>query len=395
MFSFYQDRFPGVVTVGGGSPAYNGDGSYSFTVNIPSATSIRKAYLIAGRCGTALPVTVSLFNGFNTQSYTFNNANQVSPNFSTNFQLAASSSGVHAIDVTADISPSVSSYTITVPPQFPTIDRYTDFCLYIACLDLGMDIVDACIFLNDQNIDDALAYNLSFLIPMDVTKPVGLSLFTGYICNNNITGAGWHDPSNILVNATLLGRIGSTTGDGSCGGAGYVSPLGNFSYSNSILTAGANCNIDQAMSGLDCLSDIKALLPANCTTFNMNFNSFEVGNTTNNLWAVFVTYTDTTPYAFPYECLSCIPSSITTTLITQTSVRINWCPQGGIVNYANNVQYRIVGNTVWTVVPTLNVSLLDIAGLTANTNYEYQIVNTDSDGAVCAPSVIQDFTTLP
>lgn len=401
MFSFYQDRFKGGVTTGGWSPPRDLGGTGSFIISISNATSIRQAYLLVARCGTAEDIVsapvinfpVVLDNGFNSHTYILNSSNQASPNFNTVFQTIGTSSGIHAVDVTADISTSATNYTITIPNQSQVNSRYTDFCLYIAWNDLSADIIDACIFLNDQNMSSIMSFPLSFMIPMDISKPVGLGLFTGYICNNNITGSGNHDPSNVSVNSILLGYIGSTTGDGQCGGA-WECPRGNFKYSNSALTALANCNINQAMSGEDCLSDIKALLPANCTALTIDVATTEIGNNSNNFWGAFVTYTDNQPYAFPYECLACIPSGITATNITNNAVDINWCPQGGIVNYANNVQYRIVGNTVWTVVPTLNVNTLHIAGLTTLTSYEYQIVNTDSDGAVCAPSVIKNFTTL-
>src|SRR5690242_20938126 len=86
---YYEDLFLGGVTVGGYSPIYNSGGTGTFSLNIPPGSSIRTAYLLAGRQGNASNITVSL-NGTN---YTFSAANQVGPTFQS--PAYGGSSGVH------------------------------------------------------------------------------------------------------------------------------------------------------------------------------------------------------------------------------------------------------------------------------------------------------------
>src|SRR5437879_5296083 len=87
---FYEDSFLGGVTAAGYSPAYNAGGTGSFTLGIAAGSTIRQAYLIAGRHGTAANITVTL-NGI---SYTFSSSNQVSPTFQS--PAYGGNSGVHA-----------------------------------------------------------------------------------------------------------------------------------------------------------------------------------------------------------------------------------------------------------------------------------------------------------
>lgn len=393
----WENTLLGGNTWVGWSPTCTGGGTGSFTVSMPNALLITKAYLIAGRCGVPVSgMTVSLYNGFNTQSLTFSNATRVSQEFITSYQSNAGLSSVHAIDVTSIISPLATNYTLTIPQQLffgspsPSV-RYTDFALAIEYF-TGTGKTTTQWYINENNIGVNNSRVLNFVDPINNALPAGMGLFTGYCCNNIITGNGQHDPSNVLVNATLLGRVGSTTGDGSCGGAGFINPHGNYRYANNVLTAGANCNTNQAVSGLDALSRIDALVALNATTYTLQFNSYEAGNTTNNLWGVATSYVNTTP---TYEDARFSTSAPTVGSVTTTTATINWSAQGAIVSFDNRVQWRLWQTTVWTQSGVLsNVSTYTITGLTTNTVYEYRILPVDWDGTTSVqPSAIQRFKT--
>lgn len=380
----YENTLLGGSTWVGWSPTAQGSGTGSFIISLPNALLITKAYLIAGCCGIPTSsLTVTLNNGFSSTNFTFSTSTRVSQGFTTSYQNNSGLSSVHAIDVTSLISLTATNYTLTVPTQSLTVQRYTDFALAIEYF-TGVGKTTTQWFINESNMAANNSRTLNFVDPIDNTLPVGMGLMTGYVCNNNA------DKANILVNATLLGTIGSTTGDGACGGSGYISPLGNYRYDNSTLTAGANCNNNQAVSGLDALSNIRTLVALNDTTYALQFNGFTAGNITNNLWAIATTYVNTTP---TYECDFCSLLSPTVSNITATTADISWCSQGGIVNWENNVQHRAGGTTLWTTNAANNVSTYTITGLTTNTAYEFRIVNVDTDGAVCQPTAIQRFIT--
>lgn len=397
----WENTLLGGSTWVGGSTTCTGGGTILFAVSLPNVLLITKAYLIAGNCNSFYPITVVLNNGFNSVNLTFNSTTRVSQKFSTAFQGAAGQlSSVHAIDVTSIISPIATNYTLTVPVQSPApptapspapaIQRFTDFALAIEYY-TGTGKTTTQWYVNENNIAVNNSRVLNFVDPMNNVPPIGMGLFDGYCCNNVITGNGTHDPSNVLVNATLLGRVGSTTGDGSCGGAGYINPHGNYRYANSVLTAGANCSTNQAISGLDALSDIKALIALNATTYTLQFNSYEAGNTTNNLWAIATSYTNTTP---TYEDARFSTSAPTVGSVTTTTATINWSAQGAIVSFDNRVQWRLWQTTSWTQSAVLsNVSTYTITGLTTNTVYEYRILPVDWDGALGQPSAVQRFLT--
>ena len=57
---YFEDSFNGGVTVAGYSPVYNGGGTGTITVSITSGSTIRQAYLLAGRHGNPANITVTL-----------------------------------------------------------------------------------------------------------------------------------------------------------------------------------------------------------------------------------------------------------------------------------------------------------------------------------------------
>ena len=380
----------GAVTCGGWSPTAQGGGTGTFTLNMTGALFIFQAYLIAGRCGLpTAPLTVQLNNGSTTQAFTFSPTNRVGQQFTTSFQNSTGLSAVHAIDVTSFITTTATNYTLTIPAQVPVVQRYTDFSLVVVYQVASLLYSDIQIFINENNIGANNSRTLNFVNTIDNANPVPMGLLTGYCCNNVTSGNQFpHDSTNVRVNATSLGNIGSTTGDGYCGGAGFISPIGNFRYTNPTLTAGANCNVSQAVSGLDALSDIKTPVGAAATSYVLQFNAVEAGNTTNNLWGVVTAFTHTN---VDYEADFGITPTVTN--ITTTGATVNFSPQY-ITPWTNQIQWRLWQTTVWTSSASqVNTTSFNITGLITNTAYEYRILNIDADGAILRPSAIQRFIT--
>jgi hypothetical protein len=86
-----------------------------------------------------------------------------------------------------------------------------------------------------------------------------------------------------------------------------------------------------------------------------------------------------------------IPTSLTATSITQTSASLGWTSTAA--NF--NIRYRAVGTSTWTAT-TASATTLAVTGLTANTQYEFQVqaVCSATAGDTSAWATVANFTTL-
>lgn len=271
----YESTFNGGVVGGGYS---NGatvpSGSGSFNVNIPSGSTIRRAYLIAGRCGNAPNLTVTL----NGTPYTFSQAtNSITSGFQT---LYGGSSGVHAIDITAAISPATTSYTIAVPVQSNTVsDKFPEFYLYIAFNNAGLPAINSAIYLNTVNLNvGSYSWNLNTTQSVGNGSPVGFAILGGYAT----TGG---DCENVTVNGTALGSFGGQDFNASS----QWGCMAGFQYYNNTLTGYNDDNANQAISGVDALSNIQAVLPGSTNNIPVIFTHCS-GGSDNHVWATFLTW---------------------------------------------------------------------------------------------------------
>ena len=84
------------------------------------------------------------------------------------------------------------------------------------------------------------------------------------------------------------------------------------------------------------------------------------------------------------------PSGLTTTAITTTTSTLGWTAVSGALSY--NVQYRILNATTWTTT-TATTNSKAITGLTASSNYEFQVQTVCTSGSSSFSSSAT-FTTL-
>ena len=128
---FYQTVLHGGVTGNGGSTWF-GAGTFNFSLQIPVGSTIEKAYLIAARDSIASDTFTVVLN---SQHYTFSNSTIVTQgfiaanDFSTNYYIPQSS--IHAIDITNNINPSITNYSLTIHPQFPPFGGVYSFFLFV------------------------------------------------------------------------------------------------------------------------------------------------------------------------------------------------------------------------------------------------------------------------
>lgn len=398
--TFYQDRFRGGCTGGGFALPYDA-GAYSgtITVNIPATATIRKAYLFASRLGSfqgnpsVNPINVT----FNGSPAPFNSSNNLVPNFIQPKYGAAIGAGpgpanVHVKDVTNNVTPGQNTYTISVPSQPLLQNRFTDFYLLVAFNEPVFPFINVYAFINKLNLFNNLLYPISVAVPINTSRPVGLSLMLGYLCNNSNQQ---NDGYTVTVNSTTLGSVGgpnpntppcsTCTPPGGCAG-----PHGDFYYYNNVLTGINGSSNNLAMAGADCLSNLQTILAPGATSFNLGLSFTNSANdNSNNTWAMFLAYMDGVN---AYECFSCEGLGVTN--IFSTQVLLNWANCQNAASFVNIVQWRPVGNPTWTQSPALfGNTQYQLTGLTPGTNYEWQVINLDTNGTQCEPSGISFFST--
>lgn len=327
-FKFYEDTFNGGVVTGGFSPGVGVSSSGSFTVNIPAGSTIRRAYLIGGRCGAAPATTVQL-NGTN---YIFNAANAVTSGFNT---LYGGPGGVHAIDVTANISPATTFYTINDPGQSSVSNKFPEYYLWIAFDNPSMSATTAVIFFNNQATAASMPWPLTFTTPILNGSPVALAVMGGYAAPSA------SDCERLTVNGTFVGTYsGQDFNANSQWGA-----MAGFAYYGNAMIAYGDDNINQAVNGPDALSNIQALIPANTTAFTVQYDHCPGGNgQDNHVWATFITHSGV---ILPAEV-----GHFDGTLNPDHTVTLNWETQEeqAVAHYVierslNGTDYHYLGET--------------------------------------------------
>ncbi|MBL7765797.1 MAG: gliding motility-associated C-terminal domain-containing protein [Chitinophagaceae bacterium] len=368
---FYNSTFAGGVTAGGYSPAYNTGGTGNFSINIAPGSTIHKAYFMAGRHGNAAALTVDL----NGTSYTFDNTNQVSPTFQSAFY--GGNSGVHAIDVTAGINPTVNNYTLIVPNVGGPADRFNDFYLYVEYDNAAMSAVNTAIYVNTQDIANNYTWNMTMPFNFATTSDVGLSLFTGYSCN--MTG----DEEYVTIAGTAIGAFGGPDVNSStCGG-----PIGSFFYENGVLNNLSDDINDLAVNGPDNLSNIASLMTNGSNAFT---SSMTGGSGSNAIWALI----------FVNGGASCLQTaSPDTSICLGDSVQIsgygatvyNWSPAAGLscTNCASPMASPAATTTYTVIMQNTNFAgCIDTEYVTVTVN-PVPTVTVSNDTTLCTNTTLQ------
>lgn len=244
------------VTSAGFSTAL-GSGSGSFNIYIEPGATIKKAWLFAQRIGECEPVTI-LLNG---EEYYFDSQSQIT----TNYNAVGGSSGIHAIDVTNELSPITTVYNITIPAQINSHPnaKFRNFVLWIQYESPLLSKSNSSIILNDYDLDQSsIQYLASNLNPIDTNFPVGLSVYT-----DNIGDTTLPDGSYIYFNSQLIGLLGGADNVNSSWSWGGVK--GHFYYQNNTLFGLDDDTPNNLMGGSDGLADVSSYLTDNSTNFDI------------------------------------------------------------------------------------------------------------------------------
>jgi hypothetical protein len=271
-YSLYQDAFQGGVTAAGYSPGTGTPGTGYFTIYIAPGSTIRKAYLLAGKQGPVNSVTVFL----NGNAVTFDTTTA----YTFFYSLYGGTASVHAADITTVINATDTNYALDFPGG-NTGDTYTDFYMYVAYDNPLLSFVHTAIFLNDNDFAQTMTFDLDLDFPVTFGH-VGLSVSGGYMCNPT------DDGEYIYVNSNYIGKIGGadTNSDLSCGGV-----MGSYYYQYGNLYGLNDDSADPLMDSSDALSNISAwvnfgdtLLTVTCV--HDTFGSQE----DNSVWLMTVAY---------------------------------------------------------------------------------------------------------
>jgi gliding motility-associated-like protein len=259
---YYEETYNGGVTAAGWSPEVFGAGTGNFSIFIEPGSTIQAAFLIASRLGPGDGLVT--LNGID---YNLSLLNQVTGPFST---LYGDPSAVHLIDVTADIDPSVTNYTITGGAP------YQDFQLVVFYDNPSLSVVTAALFLNTVNLNVASSeWTLDFETPVLNADEVAMCFFNSYQCD--MVG----DAENITVNGTYIGTVGTQdSNSGWCTGT-----IGSFYYQNASITALGDDNADQGVNAGEALSDVSALVPDGSDQITVLFEHVS-GNQDNHQWSI-------------------------------------------------------------------------------------------------------------
>jgi PKD repeat protein len=307
---YYEASFHGGITVGGWSPNISSvTDNGSFSIYIEPGSTIHAAFLIASRLGPSMDAQYTL----NGTPYIFDASTEVTGGFST---LYGSPSGVHVIDVTADINPATLNYNVNYDSG-PSFANFQDMQLVVFYDNPALATVSGAIYLNTENLDVSNhTWTTSLSNPIDNTADVGVSFFTSYQCDN------LNDSEQIWLNGVQLGNVGGNdVNSGGCTGT-----LGNCYYQNASLNALGDDNTDLSVNGSDALTNAASLITNGSTTFDVDF-IHQSGSSDNHQWSMIVMYgANCTAPAVNFSANSpCIGEDVVfTNLSDNTTVSWSW-----------------------------------------------------------------------
>lgn len=209
----WSDEVPGGVITGGFTLGTATFGTGSFEMPVPAGSTIHKALFYATRAdGFGEATTVQL----NDQNYIFDPSNE-GPGYTSTY----GGTSLHTIDVTADLDPTVTNYTIRISPSAPS-NGFREFYLLIAYARPGADPVWCDVFFSTANSALSIDYTLNTSRPMLTSGGIAFASVVGYALDY------WQDCEEVAVNGTPLGHLYG----GDFNAATTWGASGTFFYSN-------------------------------------------------------------------------------------------------------------------------------------------------------------------
>ncbi|MDD2984467.1 MAG: gliding motility-associated C-terminal domain-containing protein [Crocinitomicaceae bacterium] len=378
----YQDIFKGGVTGDGYNPGY----SYltgNFNVHIESGSTIRSAFLYCNAYNSPAPNKI-IFDGTEIILSTNNSLNNY---FNINTNNSELNLETIVINVKHLINTNQNTYSFTPPYQYsPNLGGvYAEFYLYITFDNPILPYINTSVFFNKYDATPILNYNLTSFNPLNLTKPIGLSLSAGHFCDTI------QDGSNIKINNINFGLLGGAEYNSSemCSGVS-----GSFYYQNETLFGLGNDTPTNFMSGSDAIAVINPYLTNN-NNFDVTFEyQSNIGPRSNSVYQLFLTYVSTCePFDVTVSPDTTICQNAPLQFQASGGIRYEWQPATGLsctdcpnpmVSTDSSMFYtvRIWNNDTCSVVRSVNVvvdSLPDFSSIVISPS-----ICGDSTGTVIA-----------
>lgn len=270
----WNDEVEGGVMTGSFTMGVETFGTGSFEMPVPPGSTIHKAIFFAAQSGSGeSTVTAEL----NTMPYVFDLGNRA-----FTYNSIYGTAALHTIDVTADLDPSVTDYTIRVSIDQAGTHSYHEFYLLIAYEIPGAAPVWCDVFFSNANSAPVISYTLNTSRPMRADGGIAFATFAGFALD------AWMDCERVLVNGTLLGRYYG----GDFNAASPWGASGSFFFSNDLFTGLGDDNADLLIEGADVVSDISSLVNDGSSTLTVQYEHCPSQSPEDNhVWLMVLAYT--------------------------------------------------------------------------------------------------------
>ncbi len=245
----YQDVFHGGVTAGGFSTG-QGIGSGVVQLHIEPGSVIRKAFLLAYSANIQEDSVI-----INNETFSFNQINCIESFQITNIYF--SPLHLHCIDITQWLQNNLTdNFSVTTIYQagLPFKGVFAPF-IWIAYENTSLPIVGTTLITNTQSLTGNEYYAINDLNVVDLTKPVGFSVYTDRTGSENVPNI------KVFFNNNLLGILEGP--DANSNIWPWSGTKGHFYYQNHQLFGLDDDTPDAFMGGGDGLADVSNYMTSN------------------------------------------------------------------------------------------------------------------------------------
>ncbi|WP_293894956.1 M12 family metallo-peptidase [Flavobacterium sp.] len=202
----------------------------------------------------------------------------------------------------------------------------------------------------------------------------GFGFYPGNLIRDKVMNAtcitgGIYTPAPTSLSASNIMQTSATLNWIATPGAVNYSIQYKLDTAASWISAGTTTSTSTTISGLTAANNYVWSVRSDCSSFaaNANFTTAAAAGCT-------------------------VPTSLTTTNITQTAATLNWAAVTGATGYT--VQYKTPAATTWTSLNTTTNSL-GLSGLTVGTSYNWLVKTNCSQNSVATSFATSTITTPP
>ena len=251
--------------------------------------------------------------------------------------------------------------------------------------------------LNWSAVPGAASYNVQYRKVGTTTWSTGSSNTTSLSISGLSAGTAYEFQVQTVCSGNITSSFSASGNFATTGGGGTCLAPSTLSASN-ITATSAKLNWNVVLGGLSYNIQYRQTGTTTWSTGTSAVNSLSISGLTAGVTYQFQVQTVCSGGVSSYSTITSFttgaacptPTGLTITNITNTSATLNWGVVAGAASY--NIRYRQVGTTTWTTA-TSNTNSLAISGLTAATNYAFQVQTVCTGGTAGNFSISGLFTT--